>query len=210
LGPRATIGAVPIDRYVAALMSLIANAGYPAIADGTVEQARRGIRALLVDLRNPATLPQVDSIADGVAGGVPVRIYRPAASGALPTVVFLHGGGFVIGDLDTADPVCRLLCRDAEAVVVSVDYRRAPEARFPAAVEDSWAALQSVAAHVEDYGGDGTKLGWPVTVPVGIWRRSARSRRPLPALRSPRNCSSTRRSTCSVTTRRAPTPRTAG
>jgi acetyl esterase len=150
---------VPIDRHVAALLSLIANAGYPAIADGTVEQARRGMRALFVDLRNPATLPQVGSTADDVAAGVPVRIYRPDKSGDVPTVVFLHGGGWVIGDLDTADPVCRLLCRDVEAVVVSVDYRRAPEARFPAAVDDAWTVLQWVAAHIDDLGGDATRLG---------------------------------------------------
>jgi acetyl esterase len=65
----------------------------------------------------------------------------------------------VIGDLDTADPVCRLLCRDVGAVVVSVDYRRAPEDRFPAAVDDSWAAVQWVAAHIEDYGADATRVG---------------------------------------------------
>jgi acetyl esterase/lipase len=151
---------VPIDRNVAALLSLIGNAGYPPIAQGTVDQARRGMRALFVDLRNPATLPQVGSIESGVvAGTVPVRIYRPERSGALPTVVYLHGGGWVIGDLDTADPVCRLLCRDVEAVVVSVDYRRAPEDRFPAAVDDSWAALQWVAEHVADYGGDPQRVG---------------------------------------------------
>jgi acetyl esterase len=149
---------VPVDRNIAALLSLIANAGYPPIAEATVDQARRGMRALFVDLRNPATVPEVGSIIDATAGGVPVRVYRPAASGPLPTVVFLHGGGWVIGDLDTADPACRMLCRDVEAVVVSVDYRRAPEARFPAAVDDAWAAYQWVAEHVADYGNDPDRL----------------------------------------------------
>ena len=143
-----------MDRNIAALLSLIANAGYPPIAEGTVEQARRGMRALFVDLRNPSTVPEVGSVTDATAGGVPVRVYRPAADGQLPTVVFLHGGGWVLGDLDTADPACRMLCRDVEAVVVSVDYRRAPDDRFPAAVEDSWAAFQWVAEHVDEYGGD--------------------------------------------------------
>ena len=149
---------MPVDRNIAALLSLIANAGYPPIAEATVDQARRGMRALFVDLRNPATLPEVGSIADATAGGMPVRVYRPAMSGPLPTVVFLHGGGWVIGDLDTADPVCRMLCRDVEAVVVSVDYRRAPEARFPAAVEDAWSAYEWVAGHVGEYGGDVDRL----------------------------------------------------
>jgi len=149
---------VPVDRNIAALLSLIANAGYPAIADGTVDQARRGMRALFVDLRHPTTLPEVGSIADATAGDFPVRVYRPAASDPLPTVVFLHGGGWVFGDLDTADPVCRMLCRDVEAVVVSVDYRRAPEARFPAAVDDAWAAYQWVVEHVDEYGGDRNRV----------------------------------------------------
>jgi acetyl esterase len=150
---------VPIDRNIAALLALIGNAGYPPIAEGTVEQARRGMRALFVDLRNPKTLPQVGAIENTVAADVPVRVYRPQRSGPVPTVVYLHGGGWVIGDLDTADPVCRLLCRDVEAVVVSVDYRRAPEHRFPAAVDDSWAALRWVGRHIDDFGGDATRLG---------------------------------------------------
>jgi len=149
---------VPVDRNIAALLSLIAHAGYPPIAEGTVEQARRGMRALFVDLRHPTTVPEVGSVADAMAGGVPVRVYRPTASGPLPTVVFVHGGGWVFGDLDTADPACRMLCRDVGAVVVSVDYRRAPEARFPAAVEDVWAAYRWVAEHVDEYGGDGDRL----------------------------------------------------
>jgi acetyl esterase len=149
---------VPVDRNIAVLLSLIANAGYPPIAEGTVEQARRGMRALFVDLRNPATLPEVGSVAESVAAGVPVRVYRPTSTGPVPTVVFLHGGGWVIGDLDTADPVCRMLSRDVGAVVVSVDYRRAPEHRFPAAVDDAWLAYQWVAGHVDEYGGDADRL----------------------------------------------------
>lgn len=149
---------MPIDRNIAALLSLIAHAGYPPVAEGTVDQARRGIRALLVDLRNPATLPEVGSIEAASAAGVPVRVYRPAGGGPVPTLVYLHGGGWVIGDLDTADPVCRLLCRDVRAVVVSVDYRRAPEYRFPAAVEDAWTAYRWVAGHVDEFGGDLARL----------------------------------------------------
>jgi acetyl esterase len=149
---------VPVDRNVAALLALIATAGYPPIAEGTVDQARRGMRALFVDLRNPATLPAVGSVSDATAGRVPVRVYRPATAGPLPTVVFLHGGGWVIGDLDTADPACRMLCRDVEAVVASVDYRRAPEHRFPAAVDDAWATFQWVVEHIDEYGGDADRV----------------------------------------------------
>jgi acetyl esterase len=150
---------MPVDRDIAMLLSLIENAGYPPIAEGTVEQARIGMRTLMVDFRQPATLPVVGSITDAtVAGSIPVRIYRPQASGSLPTIVYLHGGGFVIGDLDTHEGVCRLLCNDVGAVVISVDYRFAPEHRFPAAVEDAYAALRWVAEHIADYGGDRGRL----------------------------------------------------
>ncbi|GGN50207.1 acetylhydrolase [Streptomyces albiflavescens] len=71
-----------------------------------------------------------------------------------PTVVFFHGGGWVIGGLDTHDPIARALCRDAGAVVVSVDYRLAPEARFPAAVDDAYAALCWAAEHIGELGGE--------------------------------------------------------
>jgi acetyl esterase len=150
---------MPVDRDIAMLLSLIENAGYPPIAEGTVEQARIGMRTLMVDFRQPATLPVVGSITDAtVAGSIPVRIYRPQPSGSLPTIVYLHGGGFVIGDLDTHEGVCRLLCNDVGAVVISVDYRFAPEHRFPAAVEDAYAALRWVAEHIADYGGDRGRL----------------------------------------------------
>ncbi|MFN2563152.1 MAG: alpha/beta hydrolase, partial [Jatrophihabitans sp.] len=87
-----------------------------------------------------------------------VRIYRPDVDGPVPTVVFFHGGGFVIGDLDTHEGVCRQLCRDVGAVVVSVDYRLAPEHRFPAAADDAEAAARWVVAHIDEYGGDASRV----------------------------------------------------
>jgi acetyl esterase len=150
---------MPVDRDIAMLLSLIENAGYPPIADGTVEQARIGLRTLMVDFRQPATLPVVGSITnETVAGAIPARVYRPVATGPLPTIVYLHGGGFVIGDLDTHEGVCRLLCNDVGAVVVSVDYRLAPEHPFPAAADDAYAALRWVVEHIAEYGGDPARL----------------------------------------------------
>jgi acetyl esterase len=93
-----------------------------------------------------------------VAGTIPVRVYRPDVDGALPTLVYFHGGGFVIGSLETHDGVCRALSHDIGAVVVGVDYRLAPEHHFPAAVEDAYAALRWVAGHVDEYGGDATRI----------------------------------------------------
>ena len=150
---------MPLDENIAGLLTLIAAAGRPPVAEGTVEQAREGIRTLLVTFRDESQLAQVRSVTEAtVAGTIPVRVYRPDADGPLPTVVFFHGGGFVIGDLDTHDGVCRLLCRDVGAVVVSVDYRLAPEHPFPAAVDDAYAAVTWVAAHLDEYGADATRL----------------------------------------------------
>lgn len=93
----------------------------------------------------PAPVAKVEEMAiPGPAGEIPIRVYWPAGSGPWPVVVYYHGGGWVIGDLDTNDGLCRLLSNGASAVVVSVDYRLAPEHRFPAAVEDSYAALEWV------------------------------------------------------------------
>jgi acetyl esterase len=148
-----------LDPNVAGFLQLVANSGLPPVAEGTVEQARLGLRTLLVELRDQSTLAEVRSVSDAtVAGSVPVRVYRPTADGSVPTIVFLHGGGFVIGDLDTHDGICRQLARDVDAVVVSVDYRLAPEHRYPAAVDDSYAALTWVAQHVAEYGGDADRL----------------------------------------------------
>jgi acetyl esterase len=93
---------------------------------------------------------------------LPVRIYHPLTPDASPTgaplVVYLHGGGFVLCDLDSHDACCRRLTNGVGAIVVSVDYRLAPEHRFPAAVEDAWAATQWVAEHGRELGGDPSRL----------------------------------------------------
>jgi acetyl esterase len=95
----------------------------------------------------------------GPAGQMPVRIYWPNAAGIRPAIVYYHGGGHVIGSLDSHDLVARNLCGGAEAVVVSVDYRMGPEHRFPAAVEDSVAALEWVHANAASIGADPDRLG---------------------------------------------------
>jgi acetyl esterase len=87
-----------------------------------------------------------------------VRVYRPAADDPLPVVVYFHGGGWVIGDIATHDTTCQRLAAGVPAVVVSVDYRLAPEHRFPAAVDDCDAATAWVSAHAAELGGDATRL----------------------------------------------------
>ena len=90
----------------------------------------------------------VESVEDDVADGVPVRIYRPAGSG-FGALVYFHGGGWVIGSLESHDRLCRTLAARSGVTVVSVDYRLAPEHRYPAAVEDAWTATAWAAERFE-------------------------------------------------------------
>jgi acetyl esterase len=126
--------------------------------DEGVEAARAGFKALP---RFPI-LPEVrteDRTIDGPAGQIPIRIYWPPNhTSASPVVLFFHGGGFAIGDLDTHDGTARQHAVGADAVVVSVDYRLAPENPYPAAVDDAWAATQWVAAHGAELDADPSRL----------------------------------------------------
>src|SRR3977135_880079 len=97
----------------------------------------------------------------GPAGPIRLRLYWPNAAGPVPAIAYYHGGGHVIGSLDTHDLIARNLCAGAAALVASVDYRMGPEHRFPAAVEDSFAALQWLHAHAGEFGADPARLGCP-------------------------------------------------
>ncbi|MFE3186267.1 alpha/beta hydrolase [Streptomyces violascens] len=142
----------PIDPQIAALLKQFGVDGPPPATAPTVEEMRAGNRMLsLAVAPNPPI--EVAPVRDDRLAGVPVRIYRPEAAGPAPAVVFLHGGGFIVGDLDTHDGVCRRLCRDLGAVVVSPDYRLAPEHPFPAAYDDCLAVARHVADHLADFGG---------------------------------------------------------
>ncbi|MGH8983699.1 MAG: alpha/beta hydrolase [Acidimicrobiia bacterium] len=99
-----------------------------------------------------------DRTIPGPGGELPVRVYRPGEDRPLPLLVWFHGGGWTIGSLDTHDNTCRSLANGVGCVVVSVDYRLAPEHKFPAAVEDALAAMQWVADHGADVGGDPARL----------------------------------------------------
>jgi acetyl esterase len=123
------------------------------------EGAREVTREMRPDVDGPEVGDVTDRTVPGPENGteVPIRIYRPRGEGEgpFPTVVFFHGGGYVIGDLDSHDVPCRHLVNESGCVVVAVDYRLAPEHPFPAAVEDAHAALEWVAANPDEVGGDG-------------------------------------------------------
>ena len=101
-----------------------------------------------------------DRAAPGPAGPVRLRLYRPAGApdALLPGILYLHGGGWVLGNLDTHDPLCRQLANATGAAVVAVDYRLAPEHKFPAAFDDAWAALHHVATQASAFGIDPRRL----------------------------------------------------
>lgn len=121
---------------------------------------RQGNRAFLIN-EPKAPLHQLETrVAPGPAGPLALRLYRPSPDAALPLVLFMHGGGFVLGDLDTHDSVCTLIARDANCVVCAVDYRLAPEARFPAPVDDGEAALEHLLAHDAELGIDGSRVAF--------------------------------------------------
>jgi acetyl esterase len=135
-----------LDPAARALLDLIVQRGVPPTHTLQPAEARR----LYLERRSftqPAP-PDVGSVRD-VAGPVPLRVYRPlgtAPDAVLPALVFFHGGGWTIGDLDTHDVLCRELCNGAGVCVVAVDYRLGPEHRFPAAVDDAYAATRWVRA----------------------------------------------------------------
>lgn len=125
----------------------------------TPVEARASFRTLAVDFRKPEDIVSVATTEDvtvaGAEASLPARLYRPEGEGPFPVVVLFHGGGFVIGDIETHDNMSRAICRGAEAIVVSVDYRLAPEHPFPAGVEDAVAATRDLHGRLGELGGDG-------------------------------------------------------
>jgi acetyl esterase len=145
---------MPLHPQAAALIA--SAAGGKPVEEMTIEEGRA---ALEERARLMGGLPQeVASVRDLSAGSVPVRVYAPSTDQLLPALVFFHGGGWVKGSLQSHDVVCRALANGAGCVVVSVDYRLAPEHRFPAAIDDAFASLQYVAAHAAELGIDADRL----------------------------------------------------
>jgi acetyl esterase len=149
-------GAERDQQQVAELLDALIAAGRPSSRTLPLPAGRLNFNDLVASVTSTA---QVAGAEDRVLGSVPVRVYRPHEAGAGgPVVVFIHGGGWVFGDLDSHDGLCRALARAADAVVVAVDYRRAPETSFPGALEDCLAVVEWLASHGPQVGVDGTRL----------------------------------------------------
>ena len=148
-----------IDPQVAFVLDLIIKSGRPAYNTLSPKEARQLFRET-----RPASTPEPPAIGvvrNLTAGTVPIRVYRPAGvpdATRLPVLVFFHGGGWVIGDLDTHDTLCRQLTAGAGISVVAVDYRLAPEHKFPAAADDAWSATTWIVAHAGELGVDASKI----------------------------------------------------
>src|SRR3989442_6117530 len=152
-----------LDPQARAVLDLIIKCGRPPYHQLSPKDARQLFRET-----RPASTPVPPEIGvvrnvltEGRQGAIPLRVYRPAGVAAttpLPGLVYFHGGGWVIGDLDTHDVLCRQLTAEAGITVVNVDYRLAPEHKFPAAADDAWAATRWVAAHGSDLGVDARRL----------------------------------------------------
>jgi len=133
-------------------------------APPTHQQSPTAARAGLLDMVNQrggvaeAVAHTEDRTIPGPGGRIPIRIYKPNDTHNLPLVAFYHGGGWVLGDIESHDRLCRLLANAADCIVVSVDYRLAPEHKFPAAPEDCYAALQWIVEHGAALGGDPSRV----------------------------------------------------
>ena len=143
-----------------ALLSSLIAAGRPSSMSLPRPQGLANFTELAQWLAGPSPAPAgEDRTIPGPAGPVPVRVYRPEPTGSPPqAAVFFHGGGWVLGGLDSHDTLCRELAAQAGAVLVAVDYRLAPEHPYPAGLDDCAAATRWVAAHAADLGADGSRL----------------------------------------------------
>src|SRR6202795_1010822 len=152
-----------LDPEARAVLDLVIKSGRPAYHQLSPKDARQLFRET-----RPASTPTPpeigavkDLMADGPLGPIPLRLYRPAGvpvATPLGVLIFFHGGGWVIGDLETHDVLCRQLTAESGVSVVSVDYRLAPEHKFPAAVNDAWAATRWVVAHAAELNVDANRL----------------------------------------------------
>src|SRR6476660_2401522 len=148
----------PLDPVIAQIIPLLPLRDPRIMTSQSAREALRALAASRAAVPPPPVASAEDSEVKGAAGPLAARVYRVSREQS-PTVVFFHGGGWVAGDLETHDRQARLLAIETGAVVISVDYRRPPETRFPGAFEDAFAAVRDVIARIVEFGGDSTRVG---------------------------------------------------
>jgi acetyl esterase len=148
----------PLDPVVAQIIPLLPLRDPTTMTPQSARDSLRALAASRAEVPPPPVASTEDIKVKGAAGFLGARVYR-SGSGTAPTVVFFHGGGWVAGDLETHDRQARWLAIETGAVVVSVDYRRPPEVRFPGAFDDAFAATKDVIGRIAEFGGDASRVG---------------------------------------------------
>ena len=147
---------MPLDPIVRMLLDQVAAAGGPTLREAGVEQGREMLRTMAMMEGEVPDVARVEPVT--LAGSIPGRLYAASEGGPLPIIVWYHGGGFVIGDLETADRICRKLAAGTGALVISVDYALAPERPFPAGPDDCFNALRWIVDNAASLGGDPSRV----------------------------------------------------
>jgi acetyl esterase len=148
----------PLDPFIAQIIPLLPLRDPKTMTPQSAREQLRALAAARAAVPPPAVASVQDEQVKGAAGPLAARVYR-VSSEKSPTVVFFHGGGWVAGDLETHDRQARLLAIETGSVVISVDYRRPPETRFPGAFEDAFSAMRDVIARATEFGGDTSRIG---------------------------------------------------
>ena len=150
---------MPLDEDVQMLLNMLAAPGAPSLTSLSVDEARANMRNLTSLRTAIEELPRVEDLqAPGPHGDVPVRLYAASTKPGLPILVYFHGGGWVLGDLETHDGTCRTLAKLIDGIVIAVDYRLAPEHKFPVALDDCYAATRWAAENAASLGGDAQRI----------------------------------------------------
>jgi acetyl esterase len=157
--PTTKENAMPLDPKAQALIDMLAAVGFDGIEHQPIETGRQLVGTVAAMGGEPPDVAEVREITvPGSAGDVSVRLYRPASDAPLPVFVWLHGGGWVYGTVDLDDTFCRIVANEVEAVVLSVEYRLAPEHPYPAGLDDAVAVVSWAQEHSAAVGGDPTRV----------------------------------------------------
>jgi acetyl esterase len=148
----------PLDPVIAEIIPLLPLRDPEVMTPQSAREALLSLAASRAHVPPPGVAIVENTEVKGAAGQLPARLYRVSRERS-PTVVFFHGGGWVAGDLDTHDRQARWLAIETGAAVISVDYRRPPETRFPGAFEDAFAAVRDVIERIGEFGGDARRVG---------------------------------------------------